>query len=369
MRYAVALSEHTDPRVAVAEAIGQILDRIGTAPDLAALFVSGSHVSSVRAIAKTVRQGLEPGSLIGSTATSVLAHRSEVEARPAVVIWAGHTGPVELRAAGKGAAVTDAAAGSTLMVLANPLTFDAPATLESIPAGVTLVGGFSSGTGTTSPNSLIADDEILLEGSVLAVLPEGLGIRPLVSQGCRAVGDPFTITAASDNLILELGGRSAVDRLEEIVTSCDPADRRLMADGLQVGLAIVEHAGMPRFGDFLMRDVLGTERSRRAVAVAGIPTVGTTAQFHVRDAEAASMELAGLLQPLRADSALVFTCNGRGTRYFRRPNHDAESFCDGLDTTSVAGMFCAGELGPTGRQHFVHGFTASGLLFGASELS
>jgi small ligand-binding sensory domain FIST len=30
---------------------------------------------------------------------------------------------------------------------------------------------------------------------------------------------------------------------------------------------------------------------------------------------------------------------------------------------AVAGMFCAGEIGPVGGRSFVHGFTASVVLF------
>ena len=41
MRYAVALSEHPDTGVALGEVVGQVLDRIGPAPDAAVLFLTG----------------------------------------------------------------------------------------------------------------------------------------------------------------------------------------------------------------------------------------------------------------------------------------------------------------------------------------
>ncbi len=67
----------------------------------------------------------------------------------------------------------------------------------------------------------------------------------------------------------------------------------------------------------------------------------------------------------QAAAALVFTCNGRGTNLFTTPNHDAALVGQLLDTSAVAGMFCAGELGPVGGHNFLHGFTASVALFGA----
>ena len=65
------------------------------------------------------------------------------------------------------------------------------------------------------------------------------------------------------------------------------------------------------------------------------------------------------------DAALVFTCNGRGHRLFGEADHDARRVSDAVGGGPVAGMFCAGEIGPVGGENHVHGFTASTLfLFG-----
>jgi small ligand-binding sensory domain FIST len=67
--------------------------------------------------------------------------------------------------------------------------------------------------------------------------------------------------------------------------------------------------------------------------------------------------------PRQADGALLFTCNGRGSRLFTTPNHDAGVVDEELDDPPVAGFFAAGELGPVGGRNFMHGFTASLGLF------
>nr|MBA2625504.1 FIST C-terminal domain-containing protein [Acidimicrobiia bacterium] len=69
-----------------------------------------------------------------------------------------------------------------------------------------------------------------------------------------------------------------------------------------------------------------------------------------------------LLAPATADGALLFTCNGRGTALFAEPDHDARVVTEAL-RAPVAGMSCAGELGPVGGRSFLHGFTASLVLF------
>ena len=62
-------------------------------------------------------------------------------------------------------------------------------------------------------------------------------------------------------------------------------------------------------------------------------------------------------------AALLFTCNGRGTRLFPEPNHDAGVIRGEAGHLPLAGFFAQGELGPVGGQNFIHGFTASVVLF------
>jgi small ligand-binding sensory domain FIST len=90
-------------------------------------------------------------------------------------------------------------------------------------------------------------------------------------------------------------------------------------------------------------------------------------QFHVRDAQTAHEDLQELLA---ADAgggppvgALVFTCNGRGTRLFAAPHHDARCLRDCLGPIPAAGFFAQGEIGPIGRRNCLHGFTASIAVF------
>lgn len=90
-------------------------------------------------------------------------------------------------------------------------------------------------------------------------------------------------------------------------------------------------------------------------------------QFHVRDAQTADEDLRDLLGQARqtgeARGALLFTCNGRGTRLFDRPHHDAGALVEVLGAIPVAGFFAQGEMGPIGGKNFLHGFTASAALF------
>jgi small ligand-binding sensory domain FIST len=161
-----------------------------------------------------------------------------------------------------------------------------------------------------------------------------------------------------------------VVRLQELAAEMSSRDRELLVQGLQVGLVINEYQAESRQGDFLIRSVVGADPESGAIAVGEEIEVGQTVQFHVRDAESADEDLqralareSTVLGDRQAAGALLFTCNGRGSRLFPGPDHDAGLIAKTLGKIPVAGFFCAGELGPVGGQNFLHAFTASIALF------
>jgi small ligand-binding sensory domain FIST len=171
------------------------------------------------------------------------------------------------------------------------------------------------------------------------------------------------VTRATDNVIHDLAGVPALDRLRDIVSGLGPEERELVQHGLHVGRVIDEQQDAFSRGDFLVRNVMGADPEAGDIAIGDVAEVGATVQFQVRDAASADEDLRQLLAGQRGRAALVFTCNGRGSHLFGEPDHDAALVHDQVAHGAVAGMFCAGELGPVGGRNFVHGFTASVVLF------
>ncbi|MBM3660017.1 MAG: hypothetical protein FJW95_11025, partial [Actinobacteria bacterium] len=223
-------------------------------------------------------------------------------------------------------------------------------------------GGLASAAARPGGNRLLVDGRIQAEGAA-GVLVGGTPVHTVVSQGCRPVGEPFVITRGSRNFVEELGGRPALDRLRELADQVDDSERELLQRGLQIGFVVDEHRTEFGRGDFLVRNVLGADRSSRAIAVSEQVEVGRTVQFHVRDAAAADEDLRELLARASGEAALVFTCNGRGRALFGEPDHDSGLIAELLGPIPTAGMFCAGELGPVGRRNALHAYTASLALF------
>jgi len=372
-----------DAGEAARRAVGEARGSLGDAsPSLAVLFASAHFLGSAEALVAAVAEQTGQLPLIGCVAEAVAGGAREVESAPAVSLWlAADLGPVETFAMEfvrtpsggtfGGYRFSRLPTGVHLMI-GDPFTFpvgDLLAHLNSRAPGAVVMGGMASGGLRLGQSRLFLDGRVLPSGAVGAHLPRA-EVHPLVAQGCRPVGDPYTVTRADANVIQELGGRPPLARLRELAAALPGRDRELLAQGVHVGLAINEYRAELRQGDFLIRGVVGADPESETLVVGGEVGVGQTVQFHVRDARSADEDLRRILQRAlaalsghQAAGALLFTCNGRGSRMFSEPDHDAALMADVLGEIPVAGFFCSGELGPVGGQNFLHTFTASIALF------
>lgn len=228
-------------------------------------------------------------------------------------------------------------------------------------------GGMASGCERPGQAVLILDDQIYRDGAVGIALSGPIEVHSAVSQGCRPIGRHFVITKAQQNIILELGGKPALQQLRQVVSGLSPDEVRLARQALFVGRAINEYKDAFGCGDFLIRNLVGIDPTSGAIAVGEEMRVGATVQFHVRDGASADEDLRRMLASgTEADApigALLFSCNGRGTRMWNEPNHDVGVLREQCGSIPVAGFFAAGEIGPIGGKNFIHGHTASIALF------
>jgi small ligand-binding sensory domain FIST len=170
-------------------------------------------------------------------------------------------------------------------------------------------------------------------------------------------------------VIQALGGAPPMQRLRELFDTLSDKDSELVQLGLHLGLVTNEYKETFERGDFLISNVVGADPGTGSIAVGTPVRVGQTVRFHVRDADTADEDLKSLLDadraanPAPAKAALLFSCNGRGTRLFPAAHHDASAIRTAHGPIPLAGFFAQGELGPISGRNFVHGFTASIALF------
>jgi small ligand-binding sensory domain FIST len=377
------LSIHPEARSAgmeaTLEAALQLDDR---KPSLAVVFASAHFATQADAIVDAVHEAAVPSALVGCVAEAVVGNGKEVESRPAVSVWLAsleadvvtfHCRFIESdgRAAFPGWPQDPADA---YLLIVDPFSFPAEAFLkimnEHAPDFPPIAGGVASGGTGPGETRLFLDQNVLDSGAVGVALSGDVEVVTLVSQGCRPIGPVLTVTRSEGNVIFELGGKPPVRRIQELYAALPEHDRELMANGLLVGRVIDEYKTDFERGDFLVRGIVGADPESGAMAVGDAVAVGETIQFHVRDEASADEDLRSTLKVARDQigdrniaGGLLFTCNGRGSRMFSTPDHDAALLASELGNPPIAGFFCGGELGPVGSKNFLHGFTASMALF------
>jgi small ligand-binding sensory domain FIST len=386
-RFGDGLAVDADLLVAAEQATAQALDALdGRRPDLAIVFVCGGEAEVVGEAMQRASGMAAAVATIGCSAPGVIGAGRGVEATTAAAVWCAVLPGVQVRSfdlevmtAEDGMAVIgmpdqhddDAVA----VLLADPWSFPVDGFVEqsntALP-GLPIVGGMAAGAGGRGTTRLLVDGHVVDRGAVGVLLSGPVGVRTLVSQGCRPVGPAMTVTAAEGNVILELAGVPALQKLREILAMLPPDEQALVSEGLQLGVARDEYVEEHVQGDFVIRGVAGADETRDALVVGDIVPVGRTVRFQVRDASAADNDLREMLERFHTGSeiepiegALLFSCNGRGAHLFGTADHDPQAIRSGLAPSGVAGCFAAGEIGPVGGRNFVHGFTASILAFGA----
>ncbi|HEY1538380.1 MAG TPA: FIST N-terminal domain-containing protein [Solirubrobacteraceae bacterium] len=383
VRIACGLSTASDPPAGARKAAAEVAARLeGSNVDLAVVFASGSHLANPEATLEGVHDALAPDVLVGCGASGIIGAGREVEGGTAVTVWAAsfEDGAVsafhaEIHELDDGMALRglpDLSGAGGVILLPDPYSFPTDAVLSELhdrAPGVPVLGGVSSARTIRNEAALFLGEEVVSGGAV-GVRFDGIELLPCVSQGATPIGPELTITAGEGRIIKELAGRPALAALRSVIADLGEDERRILAEGMLLG--IVVERGRPDYmhGDFLVRSVLGGDPESGTIAVGAPIAEGQVVRVHARDAASADRDLHDALglrrTALGSDvpvGALMFTCNGRGRGMFGVPDHDATALVAELGPIPTAGFFAAGEIGPVGGESFMHGFTATVAVF------
>ena len=392
MPFASAVSEKSSLSTAIQETVHVIAGELGRKPDLTFVFVTHHHAKNFSTIAASILDRIGGGLVLGCTGETVINGTREYENGPALSVWSGILPgadllPFQMEFAETPDGImcsglpddlsTRADDTRAVLLLSEPYSSMPQSVIELLAdelPNVPLIGGQASG-GNSTENRLFLNDREIDQGAVGVVIRGGPHVRSVVSQGCRPIGTPFVVTKAERNVVYELGGAPPMQRLQEMYHLLTPRDQTLVEEGVHIGIALNEYQESFHRGDFLILNVMGVDKKSGALKAGGPIRVGQTVQFQIRDGEAADTDLVRLLErhssvyPRLPAASLLFSCNGRGSRMFSTPDHDATLIQRHLGPLPLAGFFAQGELGPVGGKNYIHGFTASIALFEEESVS
>ena len=363
----------------------------GPPPDFAVLTVPQEHADSLHSFSDEIARKISARILIGVLGQAIGAGK-EFDQEPGLSLIAG-TLPV-------GTAITPFVVSESRMpslstfddggedrarpgflIFADPYSAvsQVASLLNELCPSSVVAGGLSCPISDSSPSLA------LFENGVCRALPTGslIGVRlagpnfemhSCTAQGAAPVGPSFVVTKGDGNLVTELDGQPALERLQEVARAAareEGGERvvKLLQRALLVGSSIEidetdetdetdeidetdevgSAAGADSDGlddaqgsrrvpvvadgepDFLIRGVLGAD-SKGGLYIGDRVTPGKSrVRFHCRDGQAAHEELTVLLQRYRLTrqfsgrfdgersrplGCMLFSCNGRGRRMY-----------------------------------------------------
>ncbi|SFF24169.1 FIST signal transduction protein [Paracidovorax wautersii] len=253
-----------------------------------------------------------------------------------------------------------------------------------------LFGGLAASRAQSVQFAVAGNGNIAGQGAAGGVFDGGLsgvafgaGVQLLsrVTQGCQPVGPLMTVTAAQDNVALELDHRPALDVLLETLKISLDGDPQPALQKVRATLAgLVDAGAQPQgrtghFGtDVRVRHIVGLDAARRGVALADRVEPGMRLAFCQRHVAAARADLMRICAEIREElapetydenaltralagadapgeaqqrqilGAIYVSCSGRGGPHFGGPSAELQIVRHALGDVPLVGFFAAGEI-------------------------
>jgi small ligand-binding sensory domain FIST len=378
---ATGLSTRSAAEDAAAEAGERALAEMGVdRPDWCVAFVSAEHGANVGDLVSTLSKITGTPYIVGCSAAGVLAQGREIEAGPCVGVLTvasdqiratpflflddgDHGLTVGVRLGQRMASSKNSR--DLLLVWPDPYHIRPDRLLHGLDAalGTVPVAGAAASAALGSEGTFQFSGA---ESGRAAVSGLRLGgdfrHHVAITQGCRPLGRPLTVTRAHENLILEVEGRPALEMLRERAPggSLESADEPLFVGILQDGGA----------DDYLVRSIVAADPDTGVLALAETVEEGQRIVFAVREGRFAREDLKRVLWGAREALAgdglprfgLYFNCLARGRSLYREDGVDAALLGQTFPGVPILGLFGNAEIAPLGGLNRILTYTGVLLL-------
>ncbi|MCO5216333.1 MAG: FIST C-terminal domain-containing protein [Thermomicrobiales bacterium] len=363
-----------DWQTAVDEVLRNVMcsDDAKVAPELVVMFVSAAWSDAYQAIVDRVRTTTSCRMLIGCSSSGVVSGSACHESAPGIsliALWLPdamltpwYLDAVPDRWPWPQPATPENVRG--IMLFSDPYRTDAQSTLVELRKtcpGVPMVGALASTTRADRRSWVFLNDTVYDHGAVALTLEGPYDLMVTVSQGGTPIGEIWTVTETDHNQLLTISNRPALDVLHDTLDEIAPLG--FGANDMLIGFPMDEYQDTFERDDFVARGILGAGNQTGSIMAGGIPRLGQSIQFLVRDAHRASVDLHQKLAELqeldiRIVGGILSTCKGRGTSMFGRNDHDSAAVARALPDVPVVGLYSGGELGPVGDVPAYNAFAA-----------
>jgi small ligand-binding sensory domain FIST len=223
--------------------------------------------------------------------------------------------------------------------------------------------GFLVGGLTSSRHQYLQIADTIVEGGLSGVLfSSAVSVSTRLSQGCSPIGPRHQISESSNNIIIKIDDRPALDVFKEDIGKDLAKDLEKVAGYIFAALPI-RGSDM---GDYTVRNIIGIDPEHKFLAIGETVNPGMSIMFTRRDAKIARQEFIKVLEKLKASlkgskpkGGLYHSCLGRGENLFGKDSQEVKIIQSVLGDFPLVGFFANGEI----YYQRVYGYTGILTLF------
>lgn len=407
--FLVGHATHPDWRAALALAVAQVEGRRraaeagGEAPlALGFVYFTDHYAPDAEVLLTALRERFPGLSWVGSVGVGVAATGVEYFDEPALVLMLAPL-PAGRFEVFSGVHKLARIAPDTALVHADGSTPDLPELIAEM-SDRTASGYLFGGLASARTRTVHVADGVWQGGLSGVAFSRDVGLVSRVTQGSQPIGPVRRVTACDRQVVIELDGRPALRCLMDDMGIADESRLRAALPrlrGMLVGLTAESRVALSRGGQFgvdtLVRNLVGLDPARQAVAVADVVRPGMLLAFCERDVEAARRDLVRACSEIRDEvesralpqtegategaptpaaaagaadgaaalmrGALYVSCAGRGGPHFGGPSAELQIVRRALGDVPLVGFFAGGEIA---HQH-LYGYTGVLTVFTRDE--
>jgi small ligand-binding sensory domain FIST len=207
--------------------------------------------------------------------------------------------------------------------------------------------GFLVGGLTSSRNQYFQIANSVSEGGLSGVMfASAVDVFTQLTQGCSAIGPRHQITECSNNIIIRIDGRPALDVFKEDIGKELASNLEKVAGHIFTALPVVGSDT----GDYLVRNLLGIDPEHKLLAIGDMVSPGMPIIFTRREAQVAQKDLIKMLTTVKTRLAgrkpkggVYHSCVGRGEKLFGK-DKELQTIYEILGDFPLIGFFASGEI-------------------------
>ncbi len=380
-RVGVGLSKEPNPEEAVAEVINYAVKEVNL-PQVhwVIIFFTPDHFVHAGRLHELIREHTKCECIAGCSGMGVINSEGEITGVPGLVLMAGYTPGLQLKALAKYQELENSA-GVTQQIREEletfvdekSLFFFFPDVFQHQPNNFinmfnflknspSVYGGGSCNDGRQETTIQFGPSIVTLNGAGGLAMTGMTDFVAGVTQSCTTLGEPMFVTEIKDDLILSLDGKPALEVFTEVAKEFEFNDMEEAAQQLLLSFPLDPEKPVFTGEGSMARHVTGLDVNSQGISTSQIVHKGGVLSFAYRNHKSAEIDIRAMLKRLKnkknkiPDFGVYFNCASRGEALYGRKNVDTQIIREILGEFPLIGFYGGYEMAqmPQGVQLYTY---------------